>query len=86
MFAIKLKRPYLCKLIINSGADLEIRDSNGKTAIFYSIEYNSVYIFNLLLKRGASVKVRDDKFQNPFLFSIGYNNNMYYFDKLIGYN
>lgn len=47
------------KLLIDKGANVNIEDRNGKTALFWACQNGYLDIVNLLIDKGANVNVRD---------------------------
>src|SRR6185295_2706524 len=41
---------YLCKLLINNGANINIQDVNGNTILHYVLNYESINMIHELLK------------------------------------
>ncbi|GIC88875.1 uncharacterized protein Aud_005277 [Aspergillus udagawae] len=57
----------LCDLLIDGGADLNVRDNEGRTPIF-SLDYAKV---QLLLRRGAQVNIKDNNGYTPLMWVAG---------------
>ena len=51
MCAAALGKADVCKILIEAGADVNAKDSNGKTALDYATPKSSIY--DLLLQNGA---------------------------------
>ncbi len=49
----------IAQLLIERGADVNIKNSEGRTALMYAAERNHIDYMNLLLKEGAEVNVQD---------------------------
>ncbi len=61
-FVIKNNDPkynYLVKKLIESGADVDLKDSEGRTALFYAAEHGKLDIVKILLSDGASFDIAD---------------------------
>jgi ankyrin repeat protein len=55
IFAITYCKPEVAKYLIEKGADVNARASNGHTALHYASAYGQTDIVKLLLAKGASV-------------------------------
>jgi uncharacterized protein len=53
--------PEVVKLLIRSGADLNIRGDGGKTALIFASRFNNIeVVVKLLIKGGADLNIRSD--------------------------
>jgi len=60
MLAVQEKNPKMVKLLVNKGANLEIRNYNGETAIMHAIKnYAEEDIIEILIDAGANVKIKN---------------------------
>jgi ankyrin repeat protein len=48
------------KKLLESKPDLEVKDAQGKTALFWAIEYGRLDCFELLLESGANPNAQDE--------------------------
>ena len=66
----------LAKIIINNGADLDIKDRNGNTALHYCVYYKNYKLMELLIKEGADLNIQDNNGNTPLQLSVmrGYTN------------
>jgi ankyrin repeat protein len=63
--AAKYKQEEVAKLLISYGADVNARDGNGKTPIFYVAHNNNYKIVELLLENGVDVNTSDEHTCTP---------------------
>ena len=61
------------KLIKNSNIDF--KDKNHKSAIFYAVENDNLEILDLLIDNGANVYIKDDRGLTIFHYAILYENS-----------
>ena len=59
-YAIESKYFPLCEDLVNYGADTNISDSGGKTALYLASELGSERLCNFLILRGAHVNGSDE--------------------------
>uniref|UniRef100_A0A914PZZ9 Ankyrin repeat protein n=1 Tax=Panagrolaimus davidi TaxID=227884 RepID=A0A914PZZ9_9BILA len=59
-----LKDKTLCRFLISKGANVNVRDENGKTPLHYACE-NNVNIVRLLLNSGACYEAEDNEKRTP---------------------
>jgi ankyrin repeat protein len=50
---------------IDAGINVHIRDNEGRTALFYAVEYSNLDVVELLLERGSDVNERDNDGNTP---------------------
>ncbi|XP_075218628.1 uncharacterized protein LOC142323194 [Lycorma delicatula] len=75
MLAMKRNDTEIISRLINSGADINVRDKHGNNPVFYSIIYgNDQEIINLLIDKGADVN-KINKHYNQRWFSIDLKKN-----------
>lgn len=55
MLSIEMQNPEIFKLLLNSKADINVRDYYGKTALMYAAYYGNSEIFDLLVKAGINI-------------------------------
>ena len=58
--SVGLKNIEMCTLLINNGADIEIKDVYDRTALFLACERDDENIIELLLKYNADTKVKNN--------------------------
>jgi ankyrin repeat protein len=61
------------QLLIDYGADLEVRDSLGKTCLFYAVEFGYRKVLQVLLDSGADVNVSDKWRQTLLSYAVLHN-------------
>ncbi|SEL76918.1 Ankyrin repeat [Colwellia chukchiensis] len=61
----------ICKQLIDAGANVNLQNSAGKTALMYAVKVNNVEIVQLLIAHGADAKIVDNNLQFPsdYLYS-----------------
>lgn len=76
MFACKyLDSETFLKIYVDSGiSNINDADFQGKTALMYAIENQSIIAVNLLLKRGANVSKVDAEGNDAFIWAVKCNN------------
>lgn len=55
MYAALSKKTDIVKLLIEKGADVNIKATNGHTALYYAVEFNATDIVKLLLDKKAKI-------------------------------
>ena len=70
------------RMIINRGANLNLRYENGRTIIYDAIDQGRNNAISLLLENGADVNIRDDEGLTPFQFALIENRSIYILKKL----
>ncbi|QCJ41258.1 hypothetical protein FAY30_04745 [Bacillus sp. S3] len=55
--------------LINNGANINVQDSKGRTALMNATYNNDVETAKILIKAGADVNIQDDMKNNPFLYA-----------------
>jgi len=60
--------------LIKKGADLNLTDSNGKTALMYAAENSNDVMVDLLLGRGANLEIRDNNGKTALDYGFSGNN------------
>lgn len=61
MHASRLGRERMCNLLLDSGANIDAVDNNGKSALMYAAKNGRKNIIKLLLSRGASPLLLDKR-------------------------
>ncbi|CAH2091970.1 unnamed protein product [Euphydryas editha] len=75
MKAILAGRPSVVRLMIDNGANIEMRDSLGWTAVFWAIHHNQAECLEILLSKGARLNIVDVSNRTPQLLADSHNNN-----------
>jgi len=57
-----------CRLLLDRGAQVDTRDSNGRTALSYCARLGNYYVCQLLLDRGAAVDSTDSNGRTPLSY------------------
>lgn len=86
MLATFRKNPASIIALINSGANVNIKNKKGESALFYAT--NDYDIFNLLIENGADIEARNKQGQTlifDVLTSILYNQNWLQFKDALEY-
>jgi hypothetical protein len=65
--ANKLPHPALTKLLLENGADPNIQDSTGRTALSYAANRNDTQSIKLLLHHNAKVELADQQGRTPLM-------------------
>jgi ankyrin repeat protein len=63
----------LIQELIAQNIDVNEKDENGKTALFYAIGLGDFDLLKLLFKKGANINLKDNKGQTPLMYAIGQN-------------
>lgn len=84
MKAAKAGNDWDIKNLIASGADVQMRDKDGWTALMYAVRYqNSLEIVNLLIQNGAYIRVRNKYNATPLLLAADYSQNPQILERLL---
>lgn len=76
MIAVKAGNDWETKSLLKSGADINLQDYEGWTALMYSIRYqNNIDLVNLLLKNGADTSITNKYGTNALQIAATYSNN-----------
>ena len=60
--------PYtIAKLLIKKGANLDIKDNKGNTALMIAILLKNYEIIKLLIDRGADLSIRNNQGNTPLI-------------------
>ncbi|KAK6958880.1 ankyrin repeat protein [Biomphalaria glabrata] len=68
----------LIKLLIESGADIDIVDSNGDTPLFYACSKKNVEILKYLLTTGAEINTTNDFGKTPIFVTVELNQVLHF--------
>ena len=72
MWAISTNSIESAKLIIDKGANLEIKNKKGQTALHWAVLNKKIDFVQLLLEKGAKINAVDDTGTTPLMFSAYY--------------
>lgn len=61
--------PKMVNLLLNYGADINLEDDFGLTALFYAIEYGTKAAAKVLIERGADINHKTKKNLNPLYYA-----------------
>jgi ankyrin repeat protein len=64
----------IVKSLIEQGADINARDTSGRTALHYAVEYGHEDVVELLIANGADMNVKDKDGNAPGHVALGENN------------
>lgn len=67
--AAERKELETIKRLIDEGVDINIKDSDGRTATMIATYNNDVTTAKVLIEAGADVNIQDDMKNNPFLYA-----------------
>ncbi|MEK4715709.1 ankyrin repeat domain-containing protein [Sporosarcina sp. FSL K6-5500] len=67
--AVELKDTNSVSRLITKGANINVKDENGRTATMLATYNNDVVTAKTLIKAGADVNIQDDMKNNPFLYA-----------------
>ena len=60
----------LVKLLINKGANLDLTDSNGITALIYAVQFKNIEILKTLLEHKANKSLVDKNGKTAFEYAV----------------
>lgn len=76
MKAAKSGNDWDVRTLLASGANVNLRDNDGWTALMYAVRYqNNLNIVNMLIEKGAYVRVRNKFNATPLLMAADYSKN-----------
>ncbi len=70
--AIRYKNIKAVKKLVEVGADIESRNSNGSTALIYALWYGNREIMEYLLSKGANINATDRNMQTALHIAVAY--------------
>ena len=86
MKAAKNGNNWELKSLLTSGADVNLTDKDGWTALMYACRYQeNVSIVNSLIDAGAQVKIKNKYDLSPLILASTYNGNPEIIKKLLNY-
>jgi len=56
--------------LISQGADVNVKDAQGKTALFYAVKHSHKNIVELLIAKGADVNAKEDGGYTPLYYAL----------------
>lgn len=68
-FVIKNKQDKILDILLKHNIDINLKDSVGKTAIFYAIDYNSS-VLQTMIEKGAELNIIDNNNVSPLFYAI----------------
>lgn len=66
LFAAKNNAGEAVKLLIDAGADVNVKDTNGYTALHYAVRFDNVQMAKALVAAGADMDAVNDEGWQPF--------------------
>ena len=64
--SVHFARPRIMKLLIENGAIIDLKASNGATALYYAVKHKKIDMVEILLQSGASITAKDQNQITPF--------------------
>ena len=74
MHAILDKNLELADILIDEGANLDLQDDNGWTALMYACENHFNVIVDKLILKGANIDILNKRKTNALMISCKHNN------------
>ena len=69
MWAVEYRRPYIARLLIGAGADVNAQDRTDKTALLKAVEDKHLGLVRILLNAGADPNMADRQGCTPLMLS-----------------
>jgi ankyrin repeat protein len=73
----------LTRIFVDSGADMNIQDVDGRTALIYACKNNNIEIAKILLSKGANTNIQDCDGKNALMHCCTLTNNNDIMDLLL---
>ena len=61
----------MTRLLLDSGANIEAKDKDGRTPLYHAVLKEYLNVFILLLERGADIEAKDKSNQAPIDYAKG---------------
>lgn len=74
ILAIQKKQNDVVKMMIEKGANINVKNLNGQTPLHVAILTNNIEIAKYLIEKGADLNIKDCKGQTPLYLAILKNN------------
>ncbi len=65
MAAVYRNNNDIAKMLLDSGADVNITDAKGTTALHYAIKFKNADLIKVLVNNGADINLKDNKGLSP---------------------
>lgn len=86
MKAAKAGNDWLISTLLKSGANVNLKDNDGWTALMYAVRYQeSISCVDLLIDAGADIKTTNNYGTSALMIACCYNNNPEIIKKLLSY-
>lgn len=82
---IERSHPTLLKTIIDTGIDLNIQDTKGRTPLYYAARYKNDVATKLLLDAGANPNIQDNNGVSPLIAATSIENNGTIIEELLNH-
>lgn len=69
--AIEEKKQNVVKVLLEFGANVDVKDNHKQTPLFYAALFKQAEIAEMLLKAGANVNAKDDENMMPINYAFG---------------
>ena len=67
IYAVLSGKCELVSLLLDHGADVEMKDNDGFTPLITACDHNDTHMVNLLVSRGANIEARDNELTTPLI-------------------